>query len=182
MGATDGTVGAMQERIEASPAGRTLLSAGLVVFLFVSVVWNMPQSELQRRTVNAVRAPMFFAGLDQAWGVFAPDPPRIVLLFEARLVYPDGTQRTWRPPQGREGLGVYSSYRWQKYKESLTQDAHRELWEPFAAWLGRTQTVNGRRPVTISLVRRWHDMAQPGTRQGRPPFREYTFLTYRVRS
>ena len=150
----------LQERLEASDMGRMAISALLIFTLFGILIWNLPGGILQQKLLPVARPYFQSAGLDQGWGVFAPDPRRITNDFFARLDYPDGTETVWRYPLGDPVLATYRTYRWQKWSEHVTLDV-RSLLGPAAAWLARTQEHAGQHPVRVTLVQRWANTPPP---------------------
>lgn len=64
----------LQERLEARPAGRVLISAFLVVTLAAVCATNLPESRLRREALKPAGPFLRATGLDQDWRVFAPDP------------------------------------------------------------------------------------------------------------
>ena len=53
-------------------------------------------------------------GLDQNWGVFAPNPRRQGIELEARIVFADGTRAVWTHPKGDPVIHAYRTVRWRK--------------------------------------------------------------------
>lgn len=150
--------GAVQERLESNVAGRILLSILIVVILAGVVVWNLPGSDLGRRSQYRLKPLVNAAGLDQTWAVFAPDPPRQELELEARIAYVDGTERIWRVPTGDPVVGAYRDYRWLKWAEWMTGGTQVQLMKPAALWIVREERRAGRQPVAVTLVRQVFDL------------------------
>jgi hypothetical protein len=165
----------VQERLESNVGGRILLSVLIVMVLAAVATWNLPPSELGRQSQHRLNPLVNATGLDQTWAVFAPDPPRQELELEARIVYDDGTQRTWRVPTGDPVVGGYRDYRWLKWAEWMTSGAHVVLWQPAAAWIARREQAAGRRPVSVSLVRQVFDLPIGGDRAPPVPVEFYTY-------
>ena len=165
----------MQERLESSAAGRLLISVFLLVTVLALVFWNLPPSELKRQGLRPLAPYVRATGLDQNWGVFAPDPRRQTVELLANIQYADGTRRRWRPPTGNALFGAYWDYRWRKWYEWTTSDAYRQLWDPAAAFIARQEREAGREPVRIELVRRTSDLSAPGYEPRSLPWREETF-------
>ena len=119
-------------------------------------------------------------GLDQNWGVFAPNPPRDLVVLQVRIAYRDGSQRTWLLPRGDRVLDPYWDYRWRKYAEWVPDDNRKALWEPTARWVARQEQAEGRRPVTVTLARKVTRLNPPGTHplDGEPKTTD--FYTYSV--
>jgi hypothetical protein len=147
---------ALQERFEASDIGRMILSAVLIFTLIGIVVWNLPGGILQSRLIPVVRPYFQSAGLDQGWGVFAPDPRGTTNDVFANIEYADGTETTWRYPLGDPEVATYRTYRWQKWSEHVSIDVP-SLQAPAVQWLARTQVRDGQHPVRVVLIQRWAD-------------------------
>lgn len=169
----------VQERVEASPLGQWALSALVVVTIAAVAIWNLPDSGLKRAGVAVVRPYVAATGLDQSWNVFAPDPPRLSTEIYARVVYGDGTVAVWRPPKGDAVIGHYRTYRWWKWVESARIDANQFLWEPTATLAVSQVDHGGRTPARVELVRRWRDLAPPGSGQPDGAWQEFTYFILR---
>jgi hypothetical protein len=153
----------LQERFESSDFGRIAISALLIATILGIVVWNLPGGVLQARLIPVARPYFQAAGLDQGWGVFAPDPRETTNDFYARLDYPDGTETTWRYPLGNPEVATYRTFRWQKWSEHVAIDV-RSLLPPAAQWLVRTQVLRGQHPIEVALVQRWATTPPPGNK------------------
>ncbi len=170
----------VQQRLESSRAGRAAISVFIVVTIVSVVVWNLPPSAIKEDAL-AVTGPYIRAtGLNQNWGVFSPDPRRHTLLLLARVRYADGSEELVAPPRGGRLVGGYWDYRWRKWAEWTSTDAHSDLWQPAADWFARRARAQGRNPVNVTLVRRWRDLLPPGPGPSRGEWQEYDFYTYAV--
>jgi hypothetical protein len=154
----------MQARLEARTWGRALITVFLVVTVVALVFWNMPDSRLRYRVLKVLQPYVFATGLDQNWSVFAPDPRRQVLDLNARIEYADGSAEIWKLPSGGALIGTYWDYRWRKWLEYVSSDAHQDLWKPAAIWIARYEADRSRRPVQVTLIRRWYEINPPGVK------------------
>ena len=152
------------DRFERSQVGRALLSAVVFVALAGAVVYNLPQSQLRGHLYPRFEPYMNAVGLDQNWGVFAPDPRKQALALEVRINYPAGGSDTWRPPKRGRLIGSYTDYRWQKsFDNAITSGITRAGFFPSAAnWVARTRRSGDEVPATISFVKRYADLKPPG--------------------
>jgi hypothetical protein len=180
------------EQLAANPGGRIALSVVIIVLVVSTIAWNLapgngpasaPGSPALRRDLLTVGAPVMYAlGLDQVWSVFAP--PRLqVIGLEARIEYADGTSSVWRPPTSTgDVVGAYRDYHWGKYVEEEIPDSSAFLWGELAAWVARTHTSPGHRPVSLELIRRWYDLypVRGGRGPTHGPWKQYTYYTYIV--
>lgn len=170
----------LQERLETDPIGRALITGIIVFILGTLLASNLPSSGLQRVINGLVQPVRNGVGLDQAWGVFAPDPRSTVYDFEARISYDDGTTGVWRFPNGDPIISEYRDYHWQKFSEQVRLDDRSGLWQPFAEWLARKHDTLRRHPTGVTLVRKWYDLNPPGTTPSRGPWNSYEFFTLQV--
>lgn len=157
------------ERVETAPAGRAVISALLVFTLVAIAVTNLPQSHLRTSLQDKTQPYLNAIGLDQNWGVFAPDPRQQVLRLKARIAYPDGSIEEWAPPDRNPFTGAYSDYRWRKFMENLiTQDGGGVLASETAAWVARERRGRPERPTQVTILKSVADLPAPGQGAGRP--------------
>ncbi|HWH35225.1 MAG TPA: hypothetical protein VNT56_07880 [Acidimicrobiales bacterium] len=174
---TPGRVGArrggegLQERLEASRAGRWLLSAALAFTVGSVVLWNLPESAIRDLAVPVVEPFVNATGLDQAWNLFAPNPPQRTYEVVARIDYADGSAALWRSPRND---------RWRKWLGVVRADRSRRLWTSTAAWIAEHHDAAGRRTQRVELILRQRDLPPPGSGESPPPWREDGFYTYEV--
>jgi hypothetical protein len=171
----------VQEHIEASPLGRTVISGVLIVVLGAMIVSNLPSSNLRSSAMRGARPVLDLTGLHQNWNLFAPNPRRVTLQLEARITFADGTTETWLPPTGDPFVGVYRTFRWRKWASYVVDRSDdSSLWAPTAAWIARIHGRDGMRPVRVQLVRRSYVAPRPGRDGARvPPWREQILFTAR---
>jgi Family of unknown function (DUF5819) len=167
----------VQERIEASPGGRFAISVLVVVILFTVFTANLTNSKLRSELLRVDHYILYGAGFDQSWSVFAPDPRRETIAFEARIRYSDGGFGRWRIPLSDNVFGAYWDYRWRKWTEYVVQGSRTiQLAQPAAIWLARHHVSGGRRPQLVQFVRLWYDLRPPGQRiHGPPRWHEYHY-------
>jgi hypothetical protein len=156
--------------VEGDPSGSTFngsqiaegIVSGLVALIvFIGVVSNMPGGEIQRLLMPVVKPIAVATGLDQHWSMFAPNPPLRLNDLEVHVTLADGRHRVWTPPQsdGRV-MGVASSHRWRKLKETLVTDA--EVRPEFAHWVMGELTEPDERAVRVQIILRTEDLPPPG--------------------
>lgn len=169
----------LQDGIEGSRFGRAVISVFVVVTVASLVVWNLPDSELRRRALPPVEPYVNLTGLDQNWGVFAPDPRRETIAVFARAKYRSGREETLQFPSGDPVIGAYWDYRWRKFYEAASSPAHEGLWHAAAAWFARTAAEKGGTVSSVTLVRRASTLLPPGPapEHAEPREEEYYTLT-----
>ena len=167
----------LQEHVERSPYGQAVIS-GLIAFVLVAIAaWNLPASHLQTIASNAVRPIVNGVGLDQAWGVFAPNPRQDSIGLVARTRYADGSVAYWTPPTQGRYVEPYRSYRWWKWVEEISPDRSQPFWQPAALWVARQHRAAD--PTSVTLIRRWRDNLPPG-QKGHTSWHQYEFFTLDV--
>jgi hypothetical protein len=167
----------VQEKIESSPEGRAVISVFVVLTIVCLVLWNLPDSGLRKKTFSFFWPYVNTLGVEQNWGVFAPDPRRQTIDPYARVTMSDGSQTTYRMPSGDPVVGGYWDYRWRKWTEYVTQGSRTiQLAQPAAIWLARHHVSHGRRPLLVQFVRLWYELRPPGHRiHGPPRWHEYAY-------
>ena len=167
----------MQERLESSAVGRAAISVFAVATVVALAFWNLPDSEIKRKALKVVRPYVTALGLEQNWGVFAPDPRRETVELFARVEYADGSERTLKVPRGDPFIGEYWDYRWRKWYEWARSDDYQHLWDPAARWFARVAADEGGTPVRVTLVRRWRQLLPPGPGPAESDWREFSYYT-----
>lgn len=153
----------VQKRIESTGVGRVVLSLVIAFTLLAVLVTNLPESELRRKLSNTTQPYLNAIGLDQNWGVFAPDPRREVLGLKGKLFYANGPPETWRPPVRGDLIGEYSDYRWQKFMENvLAEGGAGMLTRSTAGWVAREGRERSEPPVQITLTKESGFLPPPG--------------------
>ena len=177
------TAAGLQQRIEASRAGRWLISVVLVATVSGIVVANLPDSEAQRQLAEVSRPYMNATGLGQRWDMFS-NPRTEVLYLEARVEHADGSLTTWRPPTGEPLIAGYRDTHWRKYVEHAVArpgngDGWPALWAPLARYVA-AQAPGDSPPMQVTLVKRSALTLPPGDGPEQTPFREESYFTLRL--
>ena len=152
----------LQERFESTSLGRILISVFLLVMFVALLTANLPDSKLQEDLLKVDHPFVYGLGLDQAWGVFAPDPRRQTIKVTADIRFADGSHATWEVPRRDPVFGEYSDYRWLKWAEYVVSPAQSQLWKPIALYLARQYSSPSRKPVQVTLTNTWHELLPPG--------------------
>jgi hypothetical protein len=140
--------------------GRALISGFLLVSLVVILALNLPLSELTRRLMPLANPYRTINGVEQGWGVFAPNPRTHILEWYARIEFSDGSVDVWRAPDD-----PFSVHRWSNLMEFFV------LWslrggspESIARYVARQVATEGREPSRVTFVRRVYPLRPPGWR------------------
>lgn len=152
----------VQQRLESSSVGRKVIGI-LVVLTLASMLASVITHPLVGREARTLFRPYYaVTGLNQNWGVFAPDPRSTVLDTYARLSYDDDSSEKWRPVSGGPWISPYRDYRWHKLFEKASAGGNAELHESATRWVARTQADPGRLLREVRLVHRWAPIPPPG--------------------
>jgi hypothetical protein len=171
----------LQERLESSDLGRTVISAFVVVVLVAIVAENLPASNLQRELAEVSRPLVRALNLSQVWGVFAPDPRRRSVSLSARITLDDGTVLTWRPPDGLPFPHSYRDVHWRRWADAISRDdLQRAIAGPTAEWLARRHASPRRVPTRVEIVVGTRDLHPPGEEPDREPWQETVVHTLEV--
>ena len=161
-------------RVDWSRLREMAISAVIVVMLATAIFGALPKS-----TIKSTAAPVFTpiaraSGLDQGWGVFAPNPPRLITELEVHVVMRDGEDRIWRLNADRS----LPEYRWRKLKEAVVK--HKQLRPGFAQWVVREVTDENDQPGRVLIVLQTESLPLAG--QGEPKVTRKLLLNQRVAS
>src|SRR2546422_8314735 len=105
--------------MEATRAGRTAISLLVVFFVSAALLGSFRPRLIDRR----LRA----LGFQQSWDVFAPDPIHREVIFEAVIVYADGTESTWRVPRASSWFPL-PSHPLELWQDPMLSDAPAPPW------------------------------------------------------
>src|SRR5436853_10736 len=156
---------------------RAFISVLLVCALITIGSQLIFSSTLQRDLYKVTRPVATATGLDQYWGVFAPDPRPDTIWMFARIRYADGTSESWKVPTANVIVGTYWDYRWRKWLEYIANPQYSGvLWRPASVWIAQTHDNHGHRPIRVTLVAKWWQLNPPGMGQPlRTPTRETAY-------
>ena len=72
------------------------LSVIIIAVIYFIIFWNFPERYLLRRVLTPLTKYIWWAGLNNTWSLFAPDPLSQNLMVGFELEYADGKVRPWR--------------------------------------------------------------------------------------
>jgi hypothetical protein len=170
----DGPGLSLSERVERSPIGQLLISGAIALALLATLGTHLPPSAVAQSVGERANQVMHVLGIEQAWGVFAPDPRSTSLAMEARVTFDDGSTAVWRPPSGDKVVSNLRYYRWRKWVERVRSDDYSNTWDQTARWIADRYDDAPADVVRVDLVRRFRENALDDPQ---PPYSEYTFFT-----
>lgn len=141
------------------------LSALIITYLFFTVTWLSPESDLRTRILDPVRQFWVFWGLDQNWRLFSPVIRNINFHTTATLTMSDGERVVWQLPQMKT-MGLWQKFKDEKFRkwsiDSLPWPDYKEFWPDFARYVGRQYASPANKPVDLSLNLYWIEIPEPG--------------------
>jgi hypothetical protein len=167
----------LSERIERSSLGQLVISAGIVLFLLVEITTNLPASAITRQLGQTPDKLARLMGVEQEWGVFAPNPRSQSLDMSAEVTFADGSTTTWDLPDGDQLTGALRYYRWRKWLERVRADDFRDIWEPTAQWIASLYEGRDSPVRQVTLIRSFHE---DSLHDPQPPYASFTYFVLRV--
>jgi hypothetical protein len=166
--------------LDGNPRQRLAISALIVLILLGVVVSNAPTSVIKDSLLTVARPFVLVTGLDQRWGVFAPNPRLETSNIVARVERADGTVGAY-PIDAGQLVSEYWNYRWHKYGEQLwTQPSSERERAAFARWVAAQDRAAGHRPLRVTLVRLTRPNLPPGPGPDFGTWQEINFSTTTV--
>lgn len=151
----------VQQRFESSVAGRVVISVGIVLFVLVGVVCNLPDSPIKRELLPIVEPIAVPAGLDQSWAMYA-NPSRRQDTVEVQVRFADGQARVWTFEPGASGVGWWDRWLLLRYAAVLDSDFRRQL----AHWVVREVSRPNDRAVAVTMLLKTETLTAPGEESG----------------
>jgi hypothetical protein len=140
---------------------RRIVVGAFVLVVLISLFANaLPDTRVTRPLGRPVASLFGVTGLDQGWGLFAPNPRRQQIGLSGRVEFSDGSATVWRVPR---------DYRWRKWLEHVVAAPDAGLSRRTGRYLARTLASHSRRPVRVIVTRRWAAMPAFGSTT-RPPW------------
>jgi hypothetical protein len=167
----------LSERIERSSTGQLVISAAVVLFLLVEITTNLPASAITRELGQTPDKLARLMGVEQEWGVFAPNPRSQSLDMEAKVTFADGSAATWHLPDGDQLTGALRYYRWRKWLERVRADDFQDIWSPTAEWIASLYGDRASPVREVALVRRFHEDSLTNPQ---PPYKSFTYFVLHI--
>lgn len=141
-----------------SRLGEIAISVLVGAILVTSILSTIPRSTVKGLVAPVSTAVARATGLDQHWGMFAPNPPRVFAQLEVHVIMSNGEDRVWRPQDDDSMPGLY----WRKIKEEVIQ--RKEFRPGLASWVIRHLTKDNDRPARVLMIATVESMPLPGKR------------------
>jgi len=139
-----------------SRLSEVIISILVGAILVISVLSSIPSSTVKSAVAPVVTPIARATGLDQHWGMFSPNPPRVFIQLEVHVVMSNGEDRVWRPQDDDSMPGLY----WRKIKEEVIK--HKQFRPGLASWVIRHLTKPGERPARVFMIATVESVPLPG--------------------
>lgn len=149
----------LQQRFEESTAGKAVISAFVLVFVLIGVVWNLPDAPIKRMLSPVVKPVAVPTGLDQGWAMYSPNPSTRIDTVEVQVTMADGKNRVWTMQPGAAGISDFGWDRWMVMRYSAVLDAN--VRPDLARWVARQVTGPGERAVAVTMTLRTETVQAP---------------------
>jgi hypothetical protein len=164
---------------------RFLINLFLGFHILAIACWSVPLNSSLLFPCRKLIHPYFvWTGLFQSWDTFAPAPWGANSYVEARLIYADGTEKTWSFPR-MEQLGLIQRYRQERYRkftEVLQDEAYDTLWPDVARHIARLNSTPRQQVKTVMLIRKLTPIARDEDGSYHPgPNEEHILYGYGVK-
>lgn len=168
----------LSERIERSSVGRSIISAGIVLFVLCQIAIGLPSSAIKSEVGPTANRLVRIMGVEQNWGVFSPNPRSASIDVYAIVRFEDGSSARWDLPEGGPVVENLRYYRWRKWLERVRADDYSNLWDPTARWIASLYDDRRSPVVRVELIRRFRENAVRGEQ---PPFEDFSYYTLDLR-
>jgi hypothetical protein len=168
----------LSERVERSTLGQILISGAIALAILATIGTHLPSSSVAGSVGERSSQLTHAMGIEQSWGVFAPDPRSTSLDLEALVTFADGSTDRWTMPEGDPVVSNLRYYRWRKWLERVRSDDYSRIWDQTARWIARQYDDDGNPVVSVELIRFFRENALDDPQ---PPYDSYSFFTLDLR-
>jgi hypothetical protein len=122
----------------------------MLVILVTSILSSVPGSTIKGAVAPVLIPLARVTGLDQGWGMFAPNPPRSLSEIEVHVIMSNGSDRVWRPYTEDSNDDSMRKMQWRKFKEEIVNKP--EYRPELALWVVRKMATETDRPVRVVMI------------------------------
>ena len=163
---------------------RLLTNAFIIFHLFIITAWLFPLNSQIADTVNLFRRYIIFLGLDQDYGMFAPEPRKTNRHIFAIVTLKDQSSLIWDYPR-MERLGVLQAMFKERYRkfgnDNIVQPCFKMFLPDFARYIARLNNCPDNPPELISIYTSEEDIPPPNSQAKSKPVLTNLFI-YKVES
>ena len=147
-----------------------LIDAFILLYLVVAWSWRLPRQTAGWTIIIEPAAWWLrWAGLEQGWSMFTPDPPQADHHLQVIVRLRSGRAIVWEPPHMHAGSrwNAFVKFRYREYASAIVSDASSACRPALVDYVLRKYDTRGDPAVEVLLVCRRHPIAAPGSAQ--PP-------------
>lgn len=158
-----------------------LVDAFIVAYLVVAWCWWLPSETLGHRLIQPFAGWLIWAGFEQSWSMFTPDPPQADHDLQAVIRRHSGRGVSWEPPSMREQSRwrAFVTFRYREYVSSILTEEAESCQPALIDYLLRKYDLDGDPPVEVVLLCRRSPVPGPGS--DRPSGAPDIFVVYSQR-
>jgi hypothetical protein len=160
----------------------TIIDLFILAYVLMALFWHLPGSRLWSKVLDPLAPLICWLGLEQDWGMFAPDPATSDRDLAVILELPTGGALLWEPPRlhALSRWDAFLAFRYRSYEHAiLYDDESPECRAALAEYLLRKYEFSGDRPRGVVFFYVDRPLPPPGAADPPPPTTRAAFYTYR---
>jgi hypothetical protein len=143
-----------------------LIDAFIAAYLIAAWCWRLPPGTIGRALVEPCLPLLRWAGFEQVWAMFAPDPPQANHVLRAVIKLRSGRALVWEPPSV-ERLSPWAGllkFRYREYASTILSEAASPCRPALIDYLLRKYSFGQDPPVEVILTCERSPVPGPGQR------------------
>jgi hypothetical protein len=161
------------------------VNAFIAAYLFFAWSWDLPPESPWKKLIDRLRAPVYWAGLNHHWKMFAPDPLSTNELIVADIHLADGRLLRWEQAS-LDRVSFWDAFlaaRERKFLGTMTNPTgdFDFLWPALGEFVARDAVEQGYVPVMVVLKLRFCDVPLPARADGPQEWTEHEVYVCTVR-
>jgi hypothetical protein len=142
---------------------KLLVDAFIAAYVIGVWCWWLPPRGIARTHLGPVLSVLRWAGFEQVWSMFTPDPPNASHELQAIIRLRSGRIVVWRPaPTGLSAWAAFVRFRYREYASTILSDAAAPCRPALIDYLLRKYRFDGDPPVEVMLTCLRTPVAAPG--------------------
>jgi hypothetical protein len=155
-----------------------LLNAFIITYLFAAWCWRLPHGTTARTIVEPLLPWLRWAGLEQGWSMFTPDPPQASHELRAVIKLQSGRALVWEPPPTHaiSAWSAFVRFRYREYASTIVSESAAQCRPALIDYLLRKYSFDADPAVEVILTCRRIPVPPPGAKVAAEP--PATFILY----
>jgi hypothetical protein len=141
-----------------------IVDAFIAAYLIAAWCWRLRPGTIGHAIVAPAQPVLRWAGLEQIWAMFAPDPPQASHVLRAVITLRSGRAIVWEPP-AVERLPPWNAlleFRYREFASTMLSEAAAPCRPALVEYLLRKYDFGGDPPAEVLLVCERAPVAGPG--------------------